>query len=69
MSNDPARRSDYRAARIGAAIALTATLIVLLVLDVVVPGYDVDPLVVGTLVTTIATLLGIEAGSLVRGKS
>ena len=68
MSNDPARRSDYRAARIGAAIALTATLIVLLVLDVVVPGYDVDPLVVGTLVTTIATLLGIEYGSLMRGK-
>jgi hypothetical protein len=38
------RRADvYSSARIGAASALTLVLVVLLVLDVAVPGYDVSP--------------------------
>jgi hypothetical protein len=38
------RRADlYSSARIGAAAALTIVLVVLLVLDVVVPGYDISP--------------------------
>lgn len=58
MADEPPRRTDYRSARIGAAIALTLTLIALLVLDVVVPDYDVDPVVMGALVTTIANAPG-----------
>ena len=37
------RADDYSSARIGAAAALTIVLVVLLILDVVVPGYDVSP--------------------------
>ena len=38
------RRADvYSSARIGAAAALTLVLVVLLVLDVAVAGYDINP--------------------------
>ena len=38
------RRADvYSSARIGAAVALTVVLVVLLVLDVVVTDYDISP--------------------------
>ena len=37
------RADAYSSARIGAAAALTLVLVVLLILDVVVPGYDVTP--------------------------
>jgi len=38
------RRADvYSSARIGAVAALTIVLVVLLVIDVAVPGYDVSP--------------------------
>jgi hypothetical protein len=38
------RRADvYSSARIGAAAALTIVLVVLLVLDVAVPDYDISP--------------------------
>ena len=38
------RRADvYCSARIGAAAALTIVLVVLLVLDVAVPDYDISP--------------------------
>jgi hypothetical protein len=38
------RRADvYSSARIGAAAALTLVLVVLLVLDVAVPDYDISP--------------------------
>ncbi len=38
------RRADvYSSARIGAAAALTLVLVVLLVLDVAVQGYDISP--------------------------
>jgi hypothetical protein len=57
------RADDYSSARIGAAAALTIVLVVLLILDVVVPGYDVSPGTLLPLLGAILALLGLEAGS------
>ena len=62
------RRADvYSSARIGAAAALTIVLVVLLVLDVAVPGYDISPEVLLPLLGAILALLGLEASALWRG--
>jgi hypothetical protein len=58
------RRADvYSSARIGAAAALTIVLVVLLVLDVAVAGYDVSPGVLQPLLGAIRALLGLEASA------
>lgn len=64
---DHSRAADYRAARIGAAAALTGVLVVLLVIDALTPDYDISPLVLIPVLGTILTLLGIEALGIVRG--
>jgi hypothetical protein len=62
------RRADvYSSARIGAAAALTIVLIVLLVLDVAVPDYDISPGILLPLLGAILALLGLEASALWRG--
>jgi hypothetical protein len=62
------RRADvYSSARIGAAAALTLVLVVLLVLDVAVPGYDVNPGVLLPVLGAICALLGLEASAVWRG--
>jgi len=62
------RRADvYSSARIGAAAALVLVLVVLLVLDVLVPGYDVSPGILLPLLGAILALLGLEASALWRG--
>ena len=62
------RRADvYSSARIGAAAALTLVLVVLLVLDVAVPGYDVNPAILLPLLGAICALLGLEASAVWRG--
>lgn len=61
------RAEDYSSARIGAAAALTLVLVVLLVLDVAVPGYDISPGVLLPLLGAILALLGLEASALWRG--
>ena len=62
------RRADvYCSARIGAAAALTLVLVVLLVLDVVVPGYDISPGILLPLLGAILALLGLEASAVWRG--
>ncbi len=62
------RRADvYSSARIGAAAALTLVLVVLLVLDVAVPDYDIAP---GSSCPSSArscALLGLEASAVWRG--
>ena len=64
----PSRRADaYSSARIGAAAAFTLVLVVLLVLDVAVPGYDVTPGTLLPLLGAILALLGLEASALWRG--
>ena len=56
------RRADvYSSARIGAAAALTLVLVVLLVLDVAVPDYDISPGILLPLLGAILALLGLEA--------
>lgn len=60
------RADDYSSARIGAASALTIVLVVLLVLDVVVPDYDVSPGVLLPLLGAILALLGLEASAVWR---
>ena len=66
-ADDRTRADDYSSARIGAAAALTIVLVVLLILDVVVPGYDVSPGTLLPLLGAILALLGLEASAFWRG--
>jgi hypothetical protein len=59
-NGDRGRRDDYRAARIGAAAALVSVLIVVLILDAIVPGYELSPVTIAALCGTIAALVGVE---------
>ena len=60
------RRADvYSSARIGAAAALTLVLVVLL--DVAVPDYDISPGILLPLLGAILALLGLEASAVWRG--
>ena len=61
------RADVYSSARIGAAAAITLVLVVLLVLDVVVPGYHVSPRTLLPLLGAILALLGLEVSALWRG--
>jgi hypothetical protein len=61
------RRADvYSSARIGAAAALTLVLVVLLVLDVAVPDYDISPGILLPVMGAICALLGLEASAVWR---
>ena len=57
------RTGDYSSARIGAAATFTLVLVVLLVLDAVLPGYDMSPGTLLPLLGAILALLGLEAGA------
>ena len=61
-----ARTDVYSSARIGAAAALTIVLVVLLVLDVAVPDYDIAPAILLPLLGAILALLGLEASAFWR---
>ena len=61
-----ARAAGYSSARIGAAAALTIVLVVLLVLDVAVPDYDISPGILLPFLGAILALLGLEASALWR---
>ena len=61
-----ARADVYSSARIGAAAALTIVLVVLLVLDVAVPDYDISPGILLPVLGAICALLGLEASALWR---
>ena len=67
MPRTGAGPTSYSSARIGAAAALTLVLVVLLVLDVGVPGYDVNPGVLLPVLGAICALLGLEASAVWRG--
>jgi hypothetical protein len=60
------RADVYSSARIGAAAALTIVLVVLLVLDVAVPDYDISPGILLPLLGAILALLGLEASAVWR---
>ena len=53
-------------ARIGAAIALSATMVVMLVIDALSTEYEVEPAVLVIIVTAVCTLLGVEFVNTVR---
>ncbi len=59
------RRIDYAAARVGAALALTGVLVLILIADAVSPEYEVSAIVVATILGAIAALVGVE----IRGVS
>ena len=61
------RADVYSSARIGAAAALTLVVVVLLVLDVEVPDYDIAPGVLLPVLGAICALLGLEASAFLRG--
>ena len=61
------RADDYGSARIGAAAVLTLVLVVLLVLDVAVPDYDISPGILLPLLGAILALLRLEASAVWRG--
>jgi hypothetical protein len=62
------RRADvYSSARIVAAAALTIVLVVLLVLDVAEPDYDISPGILMPLLGAILALLGLEASAFWMG--
>ena len=62
------RRADvYSSARVGAATAFTLILVVLLVLDVGVPDYDIAPGILLPVLGAICALLGLEASAFWRG--
>jgi hypothetical protein len=65
--SDDHRTDRYSSARVASAAALTLVLAVLLVLDVVIPDYDVRPGVLLPLLGAILALLGLEASALWRG--
>jgi hypothetical protein len=68
VAHDPERRADdYRKARIYTAAAFTSILLVLLVTDALSPEYAISPVVLGTLVAGILTLLGIEFANTITG--
>ena len=60
--------NGYRAARIGTAAALTGVLVLLLLLDAVSSDYDVSPVTLTALLTTIGGLLGVEVLATVFGR-
>ena len=60
------RADVYSSARIDAAAALTLVLVVLLVLDVAVPDYDISPGILLPLLGVILALLGLEASAVWR---
>lgn len=65
-SREP-RLGDFRGARIGAAAAFTIVFVLLLVVDAVDRTYDPPEAILGILMAGILTLLGIEAGTWLRG--
>lgn len=54
------RRDDFRQARIGAALALTSAVLFILIVDAISPTYEASPVVLGAVLGTIATLVGVE---------
>ncbi len=63
------RRADvYSSARIGAGAALTLVVVVLLVLDVAVPGYDVSPGVLLPLLGAILAVTAVVLGLITRSR-
>ena len=62
------RADVYSSARIGAAAALTLVLVVLLVLDVAVPDYDISPGILLPLLGAILAVTAVILGLITRSR-
>ncbi len=63
MSGDlPPRDLDFRAARIGAGLALTFATIALLILDALSVDYDLSPVHLGFLLVAIGGMFSVDIG-------
>lgn len=66
---DPgARHVDYRAARIGAALALVGVVVILLLIDAVSTDYEAHAMIVTSVLGAAAALLGVEIIDFIRRK-
>ena len=68
MTNDGARRGDYRAARIGAAVGLVGTVIAVLLIDAMSTEYEASAVIITSVLGAAAALLGVEIIDFVRRK-
>jgi len=60
------RSSDYRSARIGAALGLTCAVVLVMVIDAMSGAYEASPVTLGVLATLIAGLLAVDLPDLLR---
>lgn len=63
---DGPRREDYRLARILAATVIVVTIPLLLILDAAAPDYELHPVVLVSLITTLFGLLGLFSRDMLR---
>lgn len=63
----PARRDDFRLARIAAALAIFGTVVAMALVDAVSSGFAMDPVVLGLLIIAGLTLLGLPIPSRLGG--
>jgi hypothetical protein len=60
VTDEPRASNDYRWARQVSALLLIAVVVLVVVLDVIVEGYDVSPPVLVPLLLTAAGLLSVD---------
>ena len=60
------RGSDYRAARIGAALALISVVVLVVLIDALSSEYEVSALLVTSILGASAALLGVEIVDFLR---
>lgn len=63
----PARRGDYRAARIASALTLIVVVGMILIWDAISPAYEANPLLVTSVLGAAAALMGVEIIDIGRG--
>lgn len=61
------RDGDYRAARIAAALALVAAILLMITVDALSTEYEASPVLITILVAGILALVGLEAHDILRG--
>ncbi|MES2210978.1 MAG: hypothetical protein V4515_12475 [Chloroflexota bacterium] len=63
----PARRDDFRTARIVGALALLGAVVMMAIIDAVSLDYQVDHVVLGLVLVAALTLVGLDAPAIFRG--
>ena len=63
---DNSRGADYRAARIGAGLALVGVVVAIVLIDAVSPDYEASVLLVTSILGCAAALFGVEIVDFLR---